>query len=55
MDDFFRQALAAAGDARSVVTDPHALYYGSELTIDSLVPVGPAQLGRIHYADWHRA
>jgi uncharacterized protein YbjT (DUF2867 family) len=55
MDDFFRQALAAAGDARSVVTDPHALYYGSELTIDSLVPVGPTQLGRIHYADWHRA
>ena len=49
------QALAALGDARPVVTDPHARYFGSELQDDSLVPVGPAQLGRIHYADWHRA
>jgi uncharacterized protein YbjT (DUF2867 family) len=55
MDDFFRRALAALGDARPVVTDPHARYFGSELQDDSLVPVGPAQLGRIHYADCHRA
>ncbi|HET7800430.1 MAG TPA: SDR family oxidoreductase [Humibacillus xanthopallidus] len=55
MDDFFRQALAAAGDTREVMTDPHARYFGSELQDDSLVPVGAAQLGRIRYADWHRA
>jgi uncharacterized protein YbjT (DUF2867 family) len=55
MDEFFRQALAAAGDTRTVVTDEHARYYGSELQADSLVPVGPAELGRIHFAEWHRS
>lgn len=55
MDEFFRLALAALGDPRPVVTDPHATYFGSELAPDSLVPVGPAQLGRLHYADWHRS
>jgi uncharacterized protein YbjT (DUF2867 family) len=55
MDEFFRQALAAAGDSRPVVTDPHAPYFGSELQDDSLVPVGPAELGRIHYAEWSRS
>jgi len=55
MDDFFREALAALGDPRPVVTDPLAPYFGSVLEADSLVPVGPAQLGRLHYADWHRS
>ncbi len=55
MDAFFRQALAASGDTRTVVTDEHAPYYGSELRADSLVPVGPAELGRIHFAEWHRS
>lgn len=55
MDEFFRQALAADEDSRTVVTDEHAHYYGSELQTDSLVPVGPAELGRIHFADWHRS
>ncbi|RZU75105.1 uncharacterized protein YbjT (DUF2867 family) [Micromonospora kangleipakensis] len=52
MDEFFRNALAALGDAREVVTDPHTRYYGSELAEQSLVPVGEAVLGEIKYADW---
>jgi uncharacterized protein YbjT (DUF2867 family) len=52
MDEFFRQALAGMGDTREVVTDPHARYFGSELEELSLVPLGEAALGEIHYRDW---
>ncbi|MCM0675661.1 hypothetical protein NCC78_13320 [Micromonospora phytophila] len=52
MDEFFRTALAALGDPRQVVTDPHARYFGSELSERSLVPDDGALLGEITYADW---
>ncbi|TDD25325.1 SDR family oxidoreductase [Nonomuraea diastatica] len=52
MDEFFRQALAAWGDPREVVTDPHARYFGSELEERSLVPLDGATLGEIRYRDW---
>ncbi len=53
MDEFFGKALAERNDPRQVVTDRHARYYGSELAEDSLVPLGEATLGRVHYADWN--
>ncbi|MGS2616806.1 SDR family oxidoreductase [Micromonospora sp. LZ34] len=52
MDEFFRNALAALGDPRDVVTDPHARYFGAELGERSLVPGDGAVLGEIKYADW---
>ncbi|MFI9838792.1 SDR family oxidoreductase [Nonomuraea sp. NPDC051941] len=52
MDEFFRQALTAWGDPREVVTDPHARYFGSELSERSLVPEDGAVLGTISYRDW---
>ncbi len=52
MDEFFRQALAAWDDPREVVTDPHARYFGSELSELSLVPIDDATLGTIRYEDW---
>ena len=52
MDGFFRDALAAWGDPREVVTDPHARYFGTELSERSLVPGDDAALGQIHYSDW---
>ncbi|MDR8413263.1 SDR family oxidoreductase [Nonomuraea sp. 3-1Str] len=52
MDEFFRDALAAMGDPREVVTDPHARYFGAELTERTLVPGDGAVLGEITYADW---
>lgn len=52
MDDFFRDALAAWGDPREVVTDPHARYFGSELSERSLVPGDDAILGQTRYRDW---
>ena len=55
MDEFFRKALAERGDTREVVSDEHARYFGSELTERSLVPIGEATLGEVHYAEWYAA
>lgn len=52
MDEFFRDALAGWGDPREVVTDPHALYFGSTPGERTLVPDDGATLGKIHYRDW---
>jgi uncharacterized protein YbjT (DUF2867 family) len=52
MDEFFREALAARHDPREVVTDPHARYFGAELSEGSLVPVGDAILAETRYSDW---
>src|SRR5262249_11759050 len=51
-DEFFRDALAAWNDPREVVTDPHARYYGAELSERSLVQGDAAMGGRIGYRDW---
>jgi hypothetical protein len=40
------------GDARSVVADPDAPYFGSRVEQFSLVPLGDARLGRITLEDW---
>ncbi|MFI6901682.1 SDR family oxidoreductase [Nonomuraea sp. NPDC050394] len=52
MDEFFRDALAAWGDPREVVTDPRARYFGSVPGERTLVPGDGATLGRIRYRDW---
>ncbi|GAA4611927.1 SDR family oxidoreductase [Actinoallomurus liliacearum] len=52
MDEFFRGALAAWGDPREVVTDPHAHYFGAEMRDSDLVPGEGATLGELKYADW---
>ncbi|TDC52981.1 SDR family oxidoreductase [Jiangella ureilytica] len=51
-DDFVRDGLAARHDPRTVLTDPHARYFGTELDERSLVPGDGAVLGEIRYADW---
>ncbi len=53
-DEFVRQALRARGDAREVIADPHARYFGAELGEGSLVPAGAARLGAARFADWLR-
>ncbi|MGV9308978.1 MULTISPECIES: SDR family oxidoreductase [unclassified Nonomuraea] len=52
MDEFFREALAAWGDAREVVTDPRARYFGSVPGERTLVPGEGAVLGKVRYRDW---
>jgi uncharacterized protein YbjT (DUF2867 family) len=54
MDALVRAFLRTTGDARTVVTDPRAGYFGNIPVNDqSLVPSGPKpRLGRIRFEDW---
>ncbi|NLG62094.1 MAG: NAD(P)H-binding protein [Candidatus Cloacimonetes bacterium] len=52
LDDLIRRMLAAAGDTRSVVTDPHARYYGAAIEALTLVPAEGARLGQVRFDDW---
>ena len=52
MDEFARRFLSATQDPRKVTADVHALYFGTELNDQSLIPGGKARLGPTHFADW---
>jgi len=41
---FIRRALRARNDPREVVADPHARYFGAELSERTLVPGDDAEL-----------
>src|SRR5881397_1289088 len=45
LDELIRQGLSAQSDPREVVADPHARYFGAELTERTLVPNDDARLG----------
>jgi uncharacterized protein YbjT (DUF2867 family) len=51
-DEFIRQALTAKGDPRTVVADPKARYFGTELQERSLVPTNAVHLGEVRFNDW---
>jgi len=46
--------LKTQGDPRKVVADPEARYFGGRVEELSLVPLGPARLGRIGLDEWLR-
>jgi len=50
--ELVQRYLAARKDPREVVADPHARYYGVELSERTLVPGDDAQLGETRFADW---
>jgi hypothetical protein len=52
LDELIRLGLSALGDAREVVTDPNALYYGVRLSERTLVPEDDAKLGEMRFKDW---
>ena len=52
MNETVARFLAAEGDEREVVGDPHAEYFGSELNTESLVPDENARLTPTRFADW---
>jgi uncharacterized protein YbjT (DUF2867 family) len=52
MDEFFRAALATRGDPRTVVTDPHASYFGIAPGERTLLPGADAMLGETRYSNW---
>ena len=51
-DELIRLGLSARNDPREVIADPHARYFGTELSEYSLVPGDDAQLGEVRYEDW---
>jgi uncharacterized protein YbjT (DUF2867 family) len=51
-DELVRQFLSKTGDARTVVADPKALYYGLAMNDQSLMPGDHPHLGPTRFADW---
>ena len=52
MDEFARRFLSATRDARKVITDAHALYFGTELNDQSLIPDDKARLAPTRFEEW---
>ncbi|HVO91221.1 MAG TPA: SDR family oxidoreductase [Terriglobales bacterium] len=51
-DELVRRFLSAKQDARQVVTDVHARYFGLELNDQSLTPGDNPRIGATHFEDW---
>ena len=51
-DDLVRRFLKATGDARTVIADPQALYYGLAVNDQSLTPGDHPRFGPTRFADW---
>lgn len=54
MSELVARYLKATNDAREVVGDPRALYFGSRLDDGTLVPAVAQRIGAIHLDDWIR-
>jgi uncharacterized protein YbjT (DUF2867 family) len=52
LDEIARRALAAFHDPRKVISDPHARYYGIQVSERALVPGDDARLGATRFEDW---
>ena len=52
MDELVRRVLAADGDGRTVIGDPDARYFGTELDDRSLTPGAGARLGATDFDAW---
>ena len=52
MNEFAKRFLSATRDPRTVSTDAHALYFGTVLDDESLVPGKNARLAPTHFDEW---
>jgi uncharacterized protein YbjT (DUF2867 family) len=52
LDELAQRHLAALQDPREVIPDPHARYYGIQVSERTLVPNNDARLGDTHFEDW---
>lgn len=52
LDKIAAEKLAADGDARGVIPDIHAHYFGAVLDDSSLVAVDNPRVGAIHFHEW---
>ena len=51
-DAWARRLFAATGDERTVISDPHALYFGTELRGGELTPGDGARIGAADFDSW---
>ena len=54
LDELVRRYLTATRDARTVITDPDARYYGIEVNDQSLTPGDNPRLGPTRFEEWLR-
>jgi uncharacterized protein YbjT (DUF2867 family) len=52
LDELVQRDLAARKDPREVISDPHARYYGIQVSERTLVPNDGARLGETRFEDW---
>jgi uncharacterized protein YbjT (DUF2867 family) len=52
LDELIRARLRASGDAREVVADPHAAYFGITPGERTLLPGDDAHIAKTSYEDW---
>jgi uncharacterized protein YbjT (DUF2867 family) len=52
VDAWARRLFAATGDDRTVVGDPHARYFGTELRGGELTPGAGARIGKLDFETW---
>jgi uncharacterized protein YbjT (DUF2867 family) len=52
IDAWGRRLFAVTGDARTVIGDPHARYYGTEVDGGQLTPGDGARIGSIDFDTW---
>ncbi|MEO8603447.1 MAG: SDR family oxidoreductase [bacterium] len=52
LDELVRRYLSAHGDARAVITDAQARYFGLEINDQSLTAGDNARLGKTHFDAW---
>jgi len=54
LSDVAMQVMTAYEDPRRLIADPHARYFGAELTDQSLLPGRDALIGPRRFEDWLR-
>ncbi|CAN7212163.1 NAD(P)H-binding protein [Phenylobacterium sp. LjRoot225] len=54
LSDLATEVMTAYEDPRRIIADPHALYFGAELTDQSLLPGREARIGLLRFEDWLR-
>lgn len=54
LSDVATEVMTAYEDARRIIADPHAPYFGADLTGHSLLPGRDARIGALRFEDWLR-
>jgi uncharacterized protein YbjT (DUF2867 family) len=52
LGELARRTLVAFRNSREVISDPHARYYGIQVSERTLVPDDDARLGETRFEDW---